>query len=328
MNWRNCRASLPSRPKGCHDPVMKEKASSRILYYFLTACIFVAAVLVYKAWWDRYFRLRPELAVAEPAVLSLDVPMDGVLIWEENILVSPVDGTLHFPAGRGPFYCARGDVVAELVSASGKRQVKAPAPGYFMAALDGSEGNWSYGLLWPGSSRLPVTGPLEFLEEGTNITSGRPLGKFIPQPQPLRCVSHVAKAAIGWDPSKRTHLEIRKTAADLSFRAEVRAVKDLGPTLKIYITLPFFSAEDLRSRNVSLFLHAGEAKGVMIPESAVTVTDRKKVVFLVTGDRSVAVEVSGRPVSGKRFLVEKGLDPGDLVIANATRGFEGEIRIW
>jgi len=203
MNWRNCRASLHSRPKGCHDPVMKGKASSRILYYFLTACIFVAAVLVYKAWWDRYFRLRPELAVAEPAVLSLDVPMDGVLIWEENILVSPVDGTLHFPAGRGPFYCARGDVVAELVSASGKRQVKAPAPGYFMAALDGSEGNWSYGLLWPGSSRLPVTGPLEFLEEGTNITSGRPLGKFIPQPQPLRCVSHVAKAAIGWDPSKR-----------------------------------------------------------------------------------------------------------------------------
>ncbi len=307
---------------------MKGKAASRILYYFFTACIIVAAVMVYKAWWDRYFRLRPELAVAEPAVLPLDVPMDGVLIWEESVLVSPGDGTLHFPGGPGPLYCAKGDVVAEVVSSSGKRKITAPSPGYFMAALDGSEGNWTYGLIWPGSSKLPVTGPLKFLEEGSRISSGTPLGKFIPQPQPLRCVSHAAKAAIGWNPSERTHIEVRKTASDLTFRAEVRAVKDLGPTLKIYVTLPFFSARDLVSRNVSFLLHAGEAKGVMIPESAVTVRERKKVVFLITGDRSVAVEVSGRPVSGKRFLVEKGLDPGDLVMIHGTRGFEGDVKIW
>jgi hypothetical protein len=307
---------------------MKGKTATNALYYFFTACIVVGAIFVYKAWWDRYFRLRPELAVAEPTVLSLDIPFEGVLIWEEVLLTSPIEGTVSFPQGKGPAYCAKGEVIAQVTSSAGKRQVKTPSPGYFMAALDGAEGNWSYGALWPGSSRLPQPGSLRYLDEGHRTSEGTSIGKFIPQPQSLRCVAYVEKSALGWNPSERDYIDVKRSAVDLPFRAEVRAVNDLGPIYKVYLTFPFFSSEEVFSRRISYLIHAGDARGVIIPESAVILRDRKKMVFLVTGDRSVAVEVNGMPVSGRRFLVEKGLEPGDLVIASAAEVDEGEVRIW
>lgn len=300
----------------------------RTLYLFFAACIFLGAAFVYKAWWDRYFRLRPEIAVAEPAVLWIDVPLEGVLVWDEEVLLSPGAGDVTFPKGTGPVYCAKGETVAVVSSPQGKRPVKTTRPGYFLAASDGSEGSWSYGGIWPGSSSLPVPGPLEFLKPGARTAAGKPLGKLIPQPQQLRCVAYLERSALRNDPGANTAIQIRKTEQDLPVRAELRAVMDLGPVLKIYLTLPFFSVEDLRSRSVSYLFHAGKVRGVTIPESAVTLRERKKIVFLVTGDRSRAVEVSGVPVSGKRFLVESGLAPGDLVVIAGADAEEGEVRIW
>ncbi|MDO9507803.1 MAG: efflux RND transporter periplasmic adaptor subunit [Thermovirgaceae bacterium] len=307
---------------------MKQEKLVKTLYYFFTLCIILGAAFVYRAWWDRYFRLRPELAVAEPAVLSIDVPMEATLVWEEEMVLSPAEGTVSFLKGSGPVYCARGDTVAVLSGPSGKRVIKAPRPGYFIAALDGSEGNWSYGDLWPGSSSLPRPGPLLFISEGAKVRAGEPLGKMIPQPQQLRCVAYLDKTAYTGDLDSRKNLELKKALSELPFRTEVRAVKDLGPALKVYLSLPFFSGEDLRSRSVTFLFHAGQMRGVMIPESAVVMRNRKKVVFLVTGDRSKAVEVSGTPVSGKRFLVESGLAPGDLVIISGADAEEGEVRLW
>ncbi|GAB6280033.1 MAG: hypothetical protein STSR0007_00810 [Thermovirga sp.] len=306
---------------------MKQEKLVRTLYFFFTACIILGAVFVYKAWWDRYFRLRPEIAVAEPAVFPIDVPMEGFLLWEEEVMLSPVEGTISFPKGTGPVYCAKGDIVVVVSSRQDKRSVRMPRPGYFLAAIDGCEGKWTYGSIWTGTSSLPGSEPLRFLTPGAMVRSGDPLGKFIPQPQELRCVAYLDKSAFTGGPDSTT-VEIRRTASELPFHAELRAAKDLGPAIKVYLTLPFFSGEDLRSRRVSFLFHSGKARGVTVPESAVTLRERKRVVFVVTGDRSRAVEVSGIPVSGKLFLVESGLAPGDLVIVSGAEAEEGEIRIW
>ena len=309
------------------DPAMKQGKLVRTLYFFFAICIALGAVFVYKAWWDRYFRLRPEIAVAEPAVYSIDVPMDGFLLWDEEMILSPVGGTVSFPKGTGPIYCAKGDTVAVISSSRGKRSIKMKYPGYFLAALDGFEGKWTYGDIWTGTSNLPNPDPLLFLAPGSKVNSGDPVGKIIPQPQELRCVAYLDKTAYTADPDSTT-VEIKKTASEISFRAGLRAVRDLGPIIKIYLTLPFFSGEDLRSRRVSFLFHSGKTSGVTVPESAVTLRERKRVVFVVTGDRSRAVEVTGIPVSGKLFLVESGLAPGDLVIISGAGAEEGEIRIW
>ena len=122
-------------------------------------------------------------------------------------------------------------------------------------------------------------------------------------------------------PGDRDHLEMLSARPFL--QAEVRAVNDLGP---IYRSIsPRSSSADVLSRR-SRTCPRRDARGH--PESAVTLRDRKKMTFLVTGDRSVAVEVTGIPVSGKRFLVKKGLEPGDLVIASGADAAEGEVRIW
>lgn len=315
-------------PEESCDFAMKQGRLSRTLYFFFAICIMLGAVFVYKAWWDRYFRLRPEVAAAEPAVFSVDVPLNGVLLWDEETILSPVEGAVSFPRGVGPVYCAKGDTVAVLSSRRGERSVRTLAPGYFIAALDGSEGKWSYGDIWSGAFSLPGSDPLRFIAVGANIGSGEPLGKFIPQPQQLRCVAYLERSAFSGDPEASAILEIKRTASELPFHAELRAVKDLGPVLKVYMTLPFFSGEDIRSRSVSFLFHSGKIRGVTVPESAVTLRDRKRVVFVVTGGHSHAVEVSGIPVSGKLFLVESGLTPGDLVIVSGAESEEGEIRIW
>ncbi|HDQ93356.1 MAG TPA: hypothetical protein ENN89_04450, partial [Synergistetes bacterium] len=174
---------------------MSESKLVRLFYYFFALCIILGALLIYKAWWDRYFRLRPELATAEPAVLSIDIPMEVALLWDESVMVSPSAGQISFPMGRGPLYCAKGETVAVIAGPSGKNQVKTPGPGYFVAALDGQEGKWSYGELWPGSSKIPsVPGPV-FIEEGIDIPKGGPVGKFVPQPRQLRCIAYIDSAS-------------------------------------------------------------------------------------------------------------------------------------
>ncbi len=312
----------------CYDSGMKQTKLVRTFYYFFAACIILGALLVYKAWWDRYFRLRPELATAEPAVLSIDVPVDVALLWEESIIVSPSTGKISFPVGRGPLYCPKGETIAVISGSSGKKQIRMPGPGYFMAALDGQEGKWSYGDLWPGSNRIPSIQKPVFIAEGVAVLQGEPIGKFVPQPRQLRCVAYIDSATVAENFSAMEYLEIKRDPADLPFRAEIRAARDLGPALKVYLTLPFFPGEILLSRTMSFLHHTGQSSGVMIPESSVTLRGGQKVVFLVTGDRSRAVKVEGIPVSGKRFLVESGLSPGDLVVVSGSEAEEGEIRIW
>jgi hypothetical protein len=58
---------------------------------------------------------------------------------------------------------------------------------------------------------------------------------------------------------------------------------------------------------------------VLVPKEAVTTRDGKRIVQKVEGDTVTAIEVIEGLTDGTRVQITKGLNAGDLVLADARR---------
>lgn len=304
------------------------KRLKHVLYAFFVLCIIAATVMFYKAWWNRYFSLRPDFVAAEAGVAANEFPVTGLFLWRETVLTAPADGAVTFPAGGGPFYAAKGDKLAVVSWSSGSRVLKAPDTGYFIAALDGMEGRIEYSDLWSGADRLPVASDPVFIADGSSVKKGQAIGRFVLQPSDLRLLAWVDVSATLKRHVDDGFVRLKFLPDSFPFEAEVRAVRYFGAKAKLYLSLPFFPPEILESRNAVFSLFLGDHRGVTVPETAVVLKDRRQMVFVVEGDRIKGRTVEGFTFSKNRFLVLQGLKPGELVIVNGAGVKEGEIRIW
>jgi hypothetical protein len=301
----------------------------RIFYFVCVLCIVGVSLFIYVAWWKRYLGQRPGVVVAKPYVHSDQIPVEAALLWREQVVKAPFAGRVRYPQGQGPFFAAAKDTVATVSAPKGKTYaLQVEQPGFFLAALDGLEGKWNYNTLWREAARFPEVRPLEFIPDGTVLEKGDAIGKMIYQPQPLRAVIYVQAVSGLKEGIASQRLELRKTRLDLPFKAEVRAVKQMGPMMKLYLTIPFFPKKMVLSRKEDFFLYLGEKKGVVVPESAVATKEGRLWVYVVKGDTSVAREITGIPLQKKRFLVTNGLAPGEIVLIESAKGKEGVVRIW
>ena len=213
--------------------------------------------------------------------------------------------------------------------------VRAPYPAYFYPALDGSEGEWVYPKLWPDFAPLPEPAPASLIEDGAFVGRGEPIGKLIPQPQVLRCIAYLDTS-----PSLEKALKAKdnpviriKTEDDGKERyAEAVAVKSSEQKLKVYLRLPFFPPEILKSRLFSARFVSDIQKGVMIPDTAVITREGKNMVFVVNGNSTELHEIEGFPAGDGEFFIEKGVTPGTKLILNADAiifNVKNEnLRIW
>ncbi len=84
----------------------------------------------------------------------------------------------------------------------------------------------------------------------------------------------------------------------------------------------------LLSRVGEVYIFFPEQSGVLIPQRGVAFRNRREGVFLVTGGEVLFRPVEGKPVDAERYLVTKGLKPGELIMADAQIAEEGRLRIW
>lgn len=302
----------------------------RLLLYAIIMIIFMTGYRVYRSWYETYRGSHPQIIEVMTTNYSEEQPLEGILLWDEQLIYAPQDGLLSYPSPR-PHIVGKGEVLAALDGTP----VRAPYPAYFYPGLDGNEGNWVYPKLWPDFAPFPEFGETPLIENGTKLKRGDPIGKLVPQPQVLRCIAYLDNT-----PSLERALR-SKTDAVIRIRtelygkdrkAEVVAVKSSGQKLKVYLRLPFFPPSVLKSRGFTASVVTDAQKGVMVPDTAVITRGGQNMVFVVQGNSSELRAVEGFPADEQNFFIEKGVEPGNKLILNAdslSQNWGDEnIRIW
>ena len=293
--------------------------------YYVVILLLAAVVLkIYLLWLDSYNTLHPEVVAASAMGYVEELPLDGVLIWDEQLIMATRDGVLTYPSSL-PRRVMNGEAVAALDGVA----VKAGEAGYFIPAVDEEEGKWVYSRLWPDVSAFPALGPLETLANGSYLRKGDPIGKLVPQPQDLRCVAYLDKTESLMHDVKNGFINIRMKPDDKSQRAAVRAYRDAGQKkIKIYLTLPFFPASTILTRSFTCSVLTGNRRGVSVPESAVVTRGGKNGVLMVLGSMTEFTEVEGVHIEGDNFFITRGVLPGNVVVLHADRIKEGAVVLW
>lgn len=297
----------------------------RLLYYTLLLFILVMAYRVYRTWYNDYKYSHPQIIEAVTTNYSEEQPLDGILLWDEHLIYANQSGILTYPSPR-PRMVAKGEMLAALDGSP----VKASYPAYFYPGLDGQEGNWVYSKLWPDFAPFPEFQDASLIENGTAMNRGEPIGKLVPQPQVLRCIAYLDTSPSlerALRNKENPTIRIRTEYEGKERKAEVVAVKSSGQKLKVYLILPFFPPNVLRSRSFKASVVTDVQKGIMVPDTAVITREGKNKVFILQGNSPVLQDVEGFPADEKNFFIEKGVRHGDKLILDANRINEKE-RIW
>ena len=302
----------------------------RLIQYSVILLIFMTGYRVYRLWYEGYSLSHPQIIEAVTTNYSEEQPLDGILLWDEQLIYAPQAGLLTYPSPR-PHIVSKGEVIAALDGTA----VRAPYPAYFFPGLDGQEGNWVYPKLWPDFAPFPEFHDANIFENGTSMIRGDPIGKLVPQPQVLRCIAYLDSTpslARALSNKENASIRIRTEYEGKERKADVVAVKSSGQKLKVYLRLPFFPPNVLRSRKFTASVVTDVQKGVMVPDTAVITRGGKNMVFVVQGNSPELRVVEGFPADEMNFFIEKGVSPGNRLILNAdtlsqTVGNEN-IRIW
>ena len=302
----------------------------RLLQYSVILIIFGLGYQVYGLWYSTYRLSHPQIIEAVTTNYSEEQPLNGILLWDEQLIYAPKSGILTYPTPR-PRIVAKGEMLAALDGTA----VYAPYPAYFYPGLDGEEGSWVYPKLWPDFAPFPEFQNADLIENGTYIQRGEPIGKLVPQPQILRCIAYLDNTPSLERAVRNTNdpaIRIRTELEGKERKAEVVAHKSAGQKMKVYLRLPFFQPSILRSRRFTATVVTDEQKGVMVPDTAVITRGGKNMVFVVQGNSPELREIEGFPADEENFFIEKGVAPGNKLILNAdslSQSMGDEIiRIW
>jgi hypothetical protein len=314
----------------------------KAVYYAIIACLVTGVVKMYLLWWDNYHMLHPEIVAATAMEYVEELPLDGILVWDERVVAAPRDGVVTYPSPL-PRRVAKGSVVAAIDGIA----VKADTAGYFSPLLDGHEGAWDYTKLWLDFSQFPALKVPQSLEEGSHVNKGTPLGKLAKEPQDLYCFAYLDKTLFLEQDIGRGFIGIKTEPTGKIRQAEVRASWKMEQKIKVSLILPFFTPDILMVRTFSCKVLAGKQQGVAVPHSAVVLREGKLGVFRVQGSVTKFVQVEGFPADEDIFFVPKKDDgkdknkvkdedenadvrivPGDIIVLNADKVKEGTVRIW
>ncbi|MBQ3450091.1 MAG: hypothetical protein IJG34_09390 [Synergistaceae bacterium] len=287
----------------------------RLLYFSLLTFIFMIGYRVYQSWYENYKFAHPQIIEAITTNYNEEQPLEGILLWDEQLIYAPNDGILTYPSPR-PRMTSKGEMLAALDG----RAVYAPYPAYFYPGLDGNEGSWVYPKLWPDFAPFPEFNNASLIENGTYLHRGDPIGKLVPQPQVLRCIAYLDRT-----PSLERALRnkdnptirIKTENEGKERKADVVAAKVSGQKIKVYLRLPFFPPNVLRSREFKASVVTAVEQGVMVPDTAVITKEGKNMVYVVQGNSPTLQAIEGFPADDKNFFIEKGIKHGSKLILNA-----------
>ncbi|MEG1641760.1 MAG: HlyD family efflux transporter periplasmic adaptor subunit [Synergistaceae bacterium] len=311
------------------DSTEKEKSKISLLGYWLAVILIILAwVAGFKLYFERYDYLHPDITWAVPGKKTEIIKVPGLLLWRENEIKAPLDGTIKYPHGKGPIPLAKGQIVAIINNGGTETPIKTTISGFFMVGTDGQEDTWRYGELWSGKGPLTEPSQLKTKSDGEKVTKNETIGKIIKQPQEIRFVGYITPKGNFMKQLKNKQINVMMDTKDTVSKAELRIYKKTKDKIKIYVTLPWFSKELLQSRKYTLIIEAGGQNGAVVPRTAVKEEKGKHYVYFVKGQRLVKNKIECKPIENEKMLITHGLSVGDAVAENASETKEGRIQLW
>jgi hypothetical protein len=311
-------------------PKEKEPLLTRSLRILLGLAILSIAALVFVSW-VKHERdsAVPPIVMPQPYFYEEEQPVRALLLWHEKILRAPAAGTVQLTYGAQPAAVAANDVVATVLSRGRTQTVRAPMRGYFLPALDGMEDSWDYSRLWLGSGLLPQAPENNWIDDLAPLGPDRVVGKLIYLPQSPRAIFYLNLTDMLKEGLQRGSILIRRVSRGPKWSAHVRVYVKLDETrVKVAIDMPYFPMDMILSREADFLVCSDEDSGLIVPDTAVVLRNGSYGVFELVADRIEFREVTGKPVSGGRFFVSSGLQPGNPVILNAAEAEEKRVRLW
>jgi hypothetical protein len=308
------RAGKGAPQKPPEPPISRKKL---LFHWFLVFLCVGTGIFAYSRWRVSFELARPKLAAAHPFVYAPVMEVTALRLWWEE----PLKKTPGIPLGERTLSRIRrvkkGDSLAP--------GVRAPEPGFFLPWQDGLEEEWSFSSLWRNEAAMERT---YLLQQKDGFPRARGEGKLVKIPQDLRLLFRLPR-------SPRVESLLRSGTLNLSFHREGRPVAGVieterfeGSYVCLLVSFPNFPPEMLLSRVGEVYIFFPEQSGVLIPQRGVAFRNRREGVFLVTGGEVLFRPVEGKPVDAERYLVTKGLKPGELIMADAQIAEEGRLRIW
>lgn len=299
-------------------------------FYWISVFFLVTAtVSLYIAWDRHYVYTHPGIIKAQPYFYAEELPVQIWLLWDEYLVNSSSEGTVHYRYPDRIMRVPKGAVLAEINQGGRVRErIRSAKEGYFIPATDGKEGVWTYPFLW--NSQGNISDPhLTWYSDIGDVRKGQTLGKLVYQPQELKGVVFADLTPELEKDIKTGWVKIRHDPLSLPEEVRVRVFRPLGShKVQMYLDLPFFPLDIIASRQVSYTLYTGEQSGVVIPESSLVLRKGIKGVFQVKGNFSEFTKVDGLPLGKGKFFVSSGLKPGNLVVQDGSRSREGRIKLW
>ncbi len=288
-----------------------------LLYWILVFLCLAGGMGIYSLWRTSFERAHPKLAAAHPFVYAPVMEVTALKLWWED----PLPGTPGIaPEERDLSRIRRvkkGDVLAP--------KVRAPFPGFFVPWRDGLEEIWNFSSLWRHEVAMERA---YLLQRKVGFPKAPPGGRMVKIPQDLRLLFRLPRTP---EVERMLRSEILSLALEREGRpveGVVQAERNEGSYVCVMLSFPNFPREALLSRVEKVYLFFPEEPGVLIPQSAVDLRNRREGVYIVTGGTVYFREIRGKPVDASRYLVTRGLRPGELVMENAQIAEEGRLRIW
>ncbi|NLG94173.1 MAG: hypothetical protein GX487_02295 [Acetomicrobium flavidum] len=308
---------------------MKERKNLAQIAYGIWCLVLVSlAVFVFLAWQNHHYYTHPDVVTAKPALHIDEFPLEGWLLWDEDVIKAPVSGTLKFINGGKVARVAKGEAIA-VIEGTGRRAILASRAGYLVPALDGEEGRWNFARVWLDYDNLPKEVKAKPIPQGSYVQAGMPIGKIVPLPQVLRCVFYVYLTPRVREYLNKNVLWIRLDELDMPLRVEVLTKEAVGLKVRVNVALaPYFPAHVTINRKLSFKLYERKVHGVLVPEKSVIFKGGKQGLYVVSKGLAVFREIKGMPVEGNMFFVEEGLLPGEIVISDGDRAREGRVFLW
>lgn len=302
----------------------------RWLYSFIVLFVVLVGLATYWYWFNATEEAQvPPVVMPRPWVYEEEQPVSALLLWREEVLSSPRSGAVQLTSGGLPSTVARGETVATVLDKGKTWALQSPRRGYYLPWVDGEEGKWDYGRFWPGSNLFPDAPAQRIIENFMELSQDRIIGKVIPLPQWPRALFYANVTPALMASLKRGFVDLRFSSGGPRWRASVRVFLELpAHKVKIAVELPLFPLSMAQSRRAGFLLCAGEASGVVVPESAVVLRDGRMGVYEIIGDRVTWRSVSGRPIGDGQFFVASGLAPGNPVILDGSKAVERRVQLW